>query len=61
MTTLNTQLKQLAGLVGTKDLSDWEDGFVRSLLEKTKQGDDTRALTEKQIDRLEELHGKHFS
>ena len=61
MTTLNTQLKRLAGLVDTRDMNDWENRFVKSLLAKTNQGDNTSSLTENQIERLEELHNKHFS
>jgi hypothetical protein len=60
MTTLNTQVKRVAGMLGTKDLSDWEVSFVQSLVEKTKNGDDTRSLTEKQVTVLERIHNKHF-
>lgn len=60
MTTLNTQLKRLAGMVGTSDLTEWENGFVKGLLERTRNGDDTSKLTDKQIETLERLHDKHF-
>lgn len=61
MTTLNTQLKRVAGLAGTNTLTDWEERFVANLLAKTKNGDDTSSLSEAQITRLEEIHDKHFS
>ena len=54
-------VQAVSGLMGTTDLNDWEENFVRSLIERTQNGKDTRSLTEKQIDRLEELFNKHFS
>jgi len=60
MAAINTMVKRVAGLADTTDVSDWETGFIKSVLEKTKNGDDTRSLTEKQIDVLERLHAKHF-
>ena len=61
MTTLNTMVKRVSGLIDTKDLSDWEDSFIQSIVEKTKNGDNTTSLTEKQIDVLERIHNKHFA
>ena len=54
-----TMIRRLEGMIGTKDLSDWEHGFVRSLVERLDAGEVTK-LSEKQITRLEELHGRHF-
>jgi len=55
-----TMIRRLEGLLDTKDLNDWEQNFVRSLVERLEAGEVTR-LTDKQIDRLDELHGKHFA
>lgn len=60
MASLNAMVKKVAGLVGTRDVTPWEDFFIRSVLEKTSNGDNTTSLTEKQIDVIERLHGKHF-
>ena len=60
MTSLNTMVKKCAGLVGTKDVTPWEDQFLQSVLEKTAQGDNTTSLTEKQVDVLQRLYSKHF-
>jgi hypothetical protein len=61
MASLNTMVKKVAGLADTKDVSDWESDFIKSIFEKTRGGDDTTSLTEKQIDVLERLHRKHFA
>ena len=61
MTTLNTMVKRVAGLQGTKDVSDWEDQFIASIVQKTREGEDTSGLSERQITALERLFEKHFA
>lgn len=61
MAALNTMVKRVSGLLGTKDLSQWEGDFVASIINQTKNGDNTSSLTEKQIDVLERIFSKHFS
>ncbi|MEM5405803.1 hypothetical protein [Paraburkholderia unamae] len=53
-------IKRLTGLVGTKDLTDWESNFVTSVERQMNAGRVTM-LTDKQIERLDELHSKHFA
>jgi len=60
MTTLNTMVKRLHGLVGTADLNAWEDEFVATCFTRTKQGENTTPLTERQIEVLERLFNRHF-
>lgn len=52
-------IRKLEGMVDTKDLNEWENEFVKSMVVKADAGEVTK-LTEKQIDRLVELHNKHF-
>jgi hypothetical protein len=61
MASLNNMVKAVAGLQDTKDVTDWENKFIKSVVEKTCNGDNTTSLTEKQIDVLESLHEKHFA
>jgi len=61
MTAINTMVKRVAGLADTKDVSNWENQFIKSVVEKTGNGNNTSTLTEKQIDVLERLHDKHFT
>lgn len=61
MTTLNTMVKRVSGLIDTKDLSDWEQDFCSSVCERTRDGEDTTKLTEKQIECLTRIHDKHFA
>lgn len=61
MKSLGQKLKQLAGLVGTSDVSEWEAGFLKSVLDRSIQGEDTTRLTEKQVAVVERIHAKHFA
>ena len=60
MTSTATMIRRLAGLLDTRDLSEWEQQFVRSLVEKLDAGKVT-SLTERQVETLERLHGRHFA
>jgi hypothetical protein len=53
-------VKKCSGLVGTKDVTDWEDEFLTSIVKQTKEGDDTTKLSEKQIDVIQRIHDKNF-
>jgi hypothetical protein len=62
LVSLGTKIEQIDGLRDTKDLSEWENGFVTSILERyLVAGRDTRMLTGKQVDVIERIWGKHFS
>jgi len=60
MTSTTTMIRRLEGMLGTRDLSDWEQGFVETLVAKLEAGEVTK-LTERQVETLERLHGKHFA
>ena len=55
-------LKQLSGMLGTDDLTDWEHEFLESVIDKVKANNgDTTKLTAKQADIIDRLHSKHFA
>lgn len=60
MVRTTKMIQRLEGLLGTKDLTGWEQGFVRSLAERMHAGQVTK-LTGDQVEKLDELHGKHFA
>jgi hypothetical protein len=59
--SVRTMLLQVAGLVDTTDVNDWENGFLKSVLRISEDGARSSRLTEKQIERLEEVWRKHFA
>lgn len=54
-----TMINRLRGLLGTTDLTQWEQDFVRKLAEVSDAGEVTK-LSGAQVDKLDELHGRHF-
>lgn len=59
--SVRTMLKQLAGMVDTRDLSPWENVFLKARLEQTQQGDRTSVLSVAQIEKVAEIWTKHFA
>lgn len=61
MTSIGTMIKRIAGLHGTNDVTAWEAGFISGIVSKTNNGGATTCLTEKQVEIIERIHGKHFA
>lgn len=61
MASITAMVKRLPGLQGTGDLTPWEEQFVKDILAKTQQGDNTTSLTEKQVEVVERIFNKHFA
>ena len=54
-------IEQLSGLVGTVDITDWQEGFVKSIVKCIGEKKDTRCLSTKQIETIDRIWRKHFS
>jgi hypothetical protein len=54
------KVQMLCGLLDTKDLNEWENGFVMSMERRMNEGTLT-GLSDAQVERLEELFNKHFA
>lgn len=61
MTAINTMVKRVSGLLGTRDITAWEERFIRNIVQQTQDGRNTSSLTDAQIVRLEEIFHKHFA
>lgn len=59
--SIGTMIKRIAGLQGTGDISEWEDNFIGSVIERTDEGNNTTILTAKQVEIVERIHNKHFA
>lgn len=59
--SVGTMVKQVGALVGTSSLNSWETGFVENVVRDSRNGDNTPALTEPQVDKLEEIWREHFA
>lgn len=58
MVSIGTMVKQLEGLCGTTDVSEWEEGLITTCVEAQKLG---RTLSEKQVTKIEQIWIKHFA
>jgi hypothetical protein len=61
MTSIGTMIKRIAGLQGTRDINEWEDSFIGSVIDKTEGGKETTGLSAKQVEIVERIHNKHFA
>lgn len=61
MKSLNSKIKQLAALIDTVDLNDWENLFLTGVVEQTQNGDVVGTLSDKQVVTVERLYAKHFA
>ncbi len=59
MISIGKMLIQVAGMCDTSDLTAWEDKFLKSMMERTKNGKDTSSLTEKQVDAIVSIFDSH--
>lgn len=59
--SIGTRIKQIHGLVGTGDLSRWENSFVDDIWIKTQRGDKTEWVTEKQLAVIDRIYERHFA
>jgi hypothetical protein len=59
--SVGTMIRQIEGLHDTGDVTEWENGFIESVVTKTQSGNDTRGLSEKQIETVERIWRKHFA
>lgn len=61
MISIGAMIKRIAGLQGTRDVSEWENKFIGSIAGMTSNGDVTTGLTAKQIEAIQSIHDKHFA
>lgn len=59
--SIGVMIKKIGGLVGTGDVTKWEDTFISDIVRKTFNGTETRDLSEKQIEQIERIHGRNFA
>jgi hypothetical protein len=54
-------LVELNDLRSYQDLSEWEDGFVENVWDQVvRAGNSTVGLSAKQVDKIQQLHERHF-
>lgn len=59
--SVGSMIKQIAGMLGTGDLSTWEQSFVRSVADQSNEGADTSKLSDRQVEIVDSIFRKHFA
>ena len=60
MNSTRVIVDKLEGLLGTDDLNEWEQRFVRDMVARRDENRLT-GLSERQVRSLQNLHDKHFA
>lgn len=61
MRSINEMVRQVAGLIDTKDVSYWENEFINSVYQRSNKGSNTTVLSSRQVEIIEEIWKKHFA
>lgn len=61
MKSIGQMIMQIDGLLGTQNLSEWENEFVENIVERTNHGNRTTGLSPKQVEVVERIYRKHFA
>lgn len=62
MKSLQQKIQILEGLLGTKDITSWEDGFITGLVERLEASKgQVLKLSDNQIEKLDQIYAKHFA
>jgi len=59
MASVKTMLEQLRGMVGSDDLTEWENSFVEDVYDR--YSDNTTNMSSKQVETVERIWSKHFA
>lgn len=59
MVSIGKMLLQVAGMCDTSDLTDWENTFLKSMMDRTQNGKDTSGLSEKQVNAIVSIFDSH--
>lgn len=60
MKSIGQMIDQLDGLLGTSDITAWEQQFISDISERTLCGKVTTGLSEKQVAIVERTYRKNF-
>lgn len=61
MKSLNQMIKQISGLTDTRDVTDWENKFIKGIVQLTDNGEQTKYLSPPRVEVIERIYRKHFA
>lgn len=57
MTSLQQMAAKCEGLIDTKDVDEWENGFLINVCNRVRNA----TISDKQAEQLEKIYNKHFA
>lgn len=58
--SIGKMVKSLLEMIGTGELTTYDQSFIRSAAEQSNQGADTSRLSDKQVEIVDTIFRKHF-
>lgn len=59
--TIGQKIKQIEGLLGTKDVNEREAEFIENMVERSNNGTRTSHLTSPQVIWIEKIWKRHYA
>jgi hypothetical protein len=59
--SVGQKIAQIEGLLGTAAANAWELEFIESIAQQTDHGRHTTRLTENQVEKVDQIYGRHFA
>lgn len=59
--SINTMLEQCEGLIGTDDITEWENDFLISICNEVEHHRGATSLSDRQVSVIERIWKKHFA
>jgi hypothetical protein len=61
MVSIGQMIRELAPMVGSPDLKDWENRFMKNVVSSTGTGARTSMLTGDQVEKVEEIYERRYA
>lgn len=61
MKSIGKMIELCEGLIGTKDITPWENDFLSSVVDQYRKEKNSSSLLAKQVEIVERIYNKHFA
>lgn len=59
--SIGSMIKSLSGMLGTRDLNQWETDFIQNAIDRSNNGVDTSKLSDKQVEIIDRIYRENFA
>lgn len=61
MKSIGKMIELCEGLIGTNDITPWENDFLSSVVDQYRKEKNSSSLSAKQVEIVERIYNKHFA